>query len=70
MGLDRETTFTSYGHDCVEVRTPGGRTILIDTWFGARAADYVDACDVLLVTHGHSTMSATVHSVEVAGSLA
>ena len=34
MGLDRDTTFTWYGHACVEVRTPGGKTILIDPWFG------------------------------------
>ena len=34
MGLDRDTTFTWYGHSCVEVRTPGGKVILIDPWFG------------------------------------
>ena len=34
MALDRDTTFTWYGHACVEVRTPGGRVILIDPWFG------------------------------------
>jgi L-ascorbate metabolism protein UlaG (beta-lactamase superfamily) len=57
MSLDRDTTFTWYGHACVEVRTPGGRTILIDPWFGnpssPRSADTVDRCDLLLVTHGH-----------------
>jgi len=57
MALDRDTTFTWYGHACVEVRTPGGKTILIDPWFGnplsPRAADSVDRCDLLLVTHGH-----------------
>jgi L-ascorbate metabolism protein UlaG (beta-lactamase superfamily) len=58
MGLDRDTTFTWYGHACVEIRTPGGKTILIDPWFGnpksTRAAAAVDRCDVMLVTHGHS----------------
>ena len=57
MGLDRDTTFTWYGHACVEVRTPGGKVILIDPWFGnprsPRSADSIDRCDLLLVTHGH-----------------
>jgi L-ascorbate metabolism protein UlaG (beta-lactamase superfamily) len=58
MTLGRATTITWYGHACVEVRTPGDRTILIDPWFGnplsPRSAADVDRCDVLLVTHGHS----------------
>ncbi len=58
MGLDRDTTFTWYGHACVEVATPGGKTILIDPWFGnplsPRTADSVDRCDLMLVTHGHN----------------
>jgi len=57
MGLGRDTTITWYGHACVEVTTPGGKTILIDPWFGnpvsPKAADSVSACDLLLVTHGH-----------------
>ena len=57
MGLDRDTTFTWYGHSCYEVRTPGGKVILIDPWFGnprsPRSADSIDRCDLLLVTHGH-----------------
>ncbi len=57
MGLDRDTTFTWYGHACVEVTSPGGKVILIDPWFGnpksPRSADSIDRCDVLLVTHGH-----------------
>ena len=57
MAIDRDTTFTWFGHACVEVRTPGGKVILIDPWFGnpksPRGADTVDACDLLLVTHGH-----------------
>jgi len=58
MGLDPATTITWYGHACVEVRTPGGKSILIDPWFGnpksPKPAAAVGACDVLLVTHGHS----------------
>jgi L-ascorbate metabolism protein UlaG (beta-lactamase superfamily) len=58
MGLDRDTTITWYGHACVEIRTPGGKTVLIDPWFGnpmsPRAAAAVDRCDVMLVTHGHA----------------
>ncbi len=57
MGLDRDTTFTWYGHACWEVTTPGGRTILIDPWFSnplsPRSADSVEQCDLLLVSHGH-----------------
>jgi L-ascorbate metabolism protein UlaG (beta-lactamase superfamily) len=57
MGIDRDTTFTWYGHACVEVRTPGQKVVLIDPWFGnplsPRSFDTVDHCDVMLVTHGH-----------------
>jgi L-ascorbate metabolism protein UlaG (beta-lactamase superfamily) len=57
MGLDPDTTFTWFGHSCYEVRTPGGKTILIDPWLGnprsPRTADSIDRCDLMLVTHGH-----------------
>ena len=57
MPLDPGTTITWYGHSCVEVTTPGGRTILIDPWFAnpksPRAPAAVDKCDVMLVTHSH-----------------
>ncbi|HEX5015244.1 MAG TPA: metal-dependent hydrolase [Candidatus Limnocylindrales bacterium] len=57
MGLDRDTTFTWYGHACWEVRTPGGKTIIFDPWFGnprsPKSADQVGQCDLLLVSHGH-----------------
>jgi L-ascorbate metabolism protein UlaG (beta-lactamase superfamily) len=49
--------FTWHGHACVEIESPGGRTILIDPWMGnprsTRTADQVERCDVMLVTHGH-----------------
>ncbi len=58
MALGRDTSFTWYGHACVEVRTPGGKTILIDPWFGnpksPKRPEDVARCDVMLVTHGHS----------------
>jgi L-ascorbate metabolism protein UlaG (beta-lactamase superfamily) len=58
VGLDRDTTFTWYGHACWEVTTPGGRTVLFDPWFGnpmsPKTPDRVDRCDVLLVSHGHA----------------
>jgi L-ascorbate metabolism protein UlaG (beta-lactamase superfamily) len=57
MALGRDTTFTWYGHSCVEVRTPGGLTILIDPWFAnprsPKAPDQVERCDLMIVTHGH-----------------
>jgi L-ascorbate metabolism protein UlaG (beta-lactamase superfamily) len=57
MALPAGATITWYGHACVELRTPGGRTVLIDPWFGnprsPRSAADVTACDLLLVTHGH-----------------
>ena len=50
-------TFTWYGHSCVELRTPGGKVVLLDPWFGnptsPKTADEVDVCDVMLVSHGH-----------------
>jgi L-ascorbate metabolism protein UlaG (beta-lactamase superfamily) len=57
MGLGRDTTFTWYGHSCFEVRTPGGKVIIIDPFFAnprsPRTADSVERCDMLLVSHGH-----------------
>jgi L-ascorbate metabolism protein UlaG (beta-lactamase superfamily) len=57
MALPAGATITWYGHACVELRTAGGRTLLIDPWFGnprsPRSAADVSACDLLLVTHGH-----------------
>ena len=57
MSLDRDTTFTWYGHSCFEVRTPGGKSIILDPFFAnpksPRTADSIERCDLLLVTHGH-----------------
>ncbi len=58
MPLDRETTITWYAHSVIEILTPGGKTILVDPWFGnprsPRSPDTVDRCDLLIVTHGHA----------------
>jgi L-ascorbate metabolism protein UlaG (beta-lactamase superfamily) len=57
MAIGRDTTFTWLGHSGVEIRTPGGKVVLIDPWFGnpksPRTVDQQERCDVLLVTHGH-----------------
>jgi L-ascorbate metabolism protein UlaG (beta-lactamase superfamily) len=51
-------TITWYGHACVEVRTPDGKVVLFDPWFAnpssPKSPDAVDACDVMLVSHGHA----------------
>jgi L-ascorbate metabolism protein UlaG (beta-lactamase superfamily) len=58
MGLNANATFTWFGHACWQVTTPGGKTVLLDPWFGnplsPRPASDVDRCDLLLVTHGHA----------------
>jgi L-ascorbate metabolism protein UlaG (beta-lactamase superfamily) len=69
------TTFTWYGHSCVELRTPGGKVVLFDPWFGnptsPRAADSVEHCDVMLVSHGHHDhLGAPPEQVTQADSLA
>jgi L-ascorbate metabolism protein UlaG (beta-lactamase superfamily) len=57
MALDRDTTFTWYGHSAFEVRTPGGKTIIFDPFFAnpksPATADSIQRCDLLLVSHGH-----------------
>jgi L-ascorbate metabolism protein UlaG (beta-lactamase superfamily) len=57
MTIGRETAFTWLGHSGVEIKTPGGRTVLVDPWFqnpkSPRTVDQQDGCDVLLITHGH-----------------
>ncbi len=55
------TTITWFGHACVEVRSPGGKVILLDPWFAnpnsPRPPEHVQQCDVMLVSHGHADHS-------------
>ncbi len=55
--MSNGASFTWYGHSCVELRTPGGKIVLLDPWFGnptsPRPVDDVGQCDVMLVSHGH-----------------
>jgi L-ascorbate metabolism protein UlaG (beta-lactamase superfamily) len=57
MPKDGRLSVIWYGHSCVELRTPGGQTVIIDPWFAnprsPKAAAAVDRCDLMLVTHGH-----------------
>jgi L-ascorbate metabolism protein UlaG (beta-lactamase superfamily) len=57
MSLPTGTTITWYGHSVIRIDTGGGRTVIIDPFFANPrspiAADAVDRCDLLLVTHGH-----------------
>ena len=43
MALPTDVRITWYGHSCFEIVTPGGKTVIIDPWFGnpssPRAAD-------------------------------
>lgn len=56
--LDLGFAFTWYGHACLEIESRAGTRVIVDPWFGnprsTKTAADVDACDVLLVTHGHS----------------
>jgi L-ascorbate metabolism protein UlaG (beta-lactamase superfamily) len=67
--------FTWYGHACVELRTPGGKVVLFDPWFGnptsPKPADEVERCDVMLVSHGHHDhLGALPMQIEQADALA
>ena len=57
MGIPSGLRVTWNGHSCFELVTPGGRSVVIDPFFAnpmsPKTADAVQACDVLLVTHGH-----------------
>jgi L-ascorbate metabolism protein UlaG (beta-lactamase superfamily) len=57
MSEDLGFRFTWFGHACVQIESESGTSILIDPWFGNPsspvAADDVERCDVMLVTHGH-----------------
>ncbi len=57
MAAEHDLRFTWYGHACVELIFGAATRVLIDPWFGnplsPRGAGSIEACDLLLVTHGH-----------------
>jgi len=57
MALPNDVRITWYGHSCFEIATPGGKTVVLDPWYGnpssPKSVDDVERCDLLLVTHGH-----------------
>jgi len=50
-------SFTWYGHSCVQLKTPGGKIVLLDPWFGnptsPQSEGAVGECHLMLVSHGH-----------------
>jgi Predicted Zn-dependent hydrolases of the beta-lactamase fold len=56
--INREVELTWLGHATFGVRTPGGKTILIDPWVQGNPAcpehlKIVEHCDLMLLTHAH-----------------
>src|ERR671922_4604 len=53
MAVDRDTTIIWYGHACTEIRSPGGKTILVDPWFSnpksSKPADAVEIGDMQII---------------------
>ena len=59
MAIDRDVAITWLGHATFVIRTPGGKTVIIDPWLEGNPAcpperQRVEACDLVLVTHAHS----------------
>ncbi len=55
------TELTWYGHAAFKIKTPSGKTILIDPWItnpanknGKDDLAKIDKADLILITHGHS----------------
>lgn len=57
--LNRDTEVTWLGHATFQIRTPGGKTLLVDPWISGNPAcpqvvkDRPPTPDALLITHGH-----------------
>jgi L-ascorbate metabolism protein UlaG (beta-lactamase superfamily) len=56
--LAQDAEFTWLGHATFRVKTPGGKTLLIDPWVRGNPAcpghlKEVDRCDLMLITHAH-----------------
>ena len=78
MELGRDTAITWLGHATIDIRTPGGKRVLLDPWLDGNPAcpddqRTRDACDILAVTHGHfdhihdAVPVAKQHSPQVVG---
>src|SRR3712207_2433777 len=58
IALSNGLTVTWLGHSTFRVRTPGGKTLLIDPWVAGNpscpeAEKRIDQLDLMLCTHGH-----------------
>ena len=58
MALNNEVSFTWIGHGTWKVRSAKGKVVYIDPWVmnnpvAPDALKKVDACDLMLITHGH-----------------
>jgi len=58
MAINRGVEIQWLGHSTFRIRTPGGKTLLIDPWVHGNPAcpenlKQVDSLDALLLTHGH-----------------
>ena len=75
MAEDLGFRFTWYGHAAVGLESEGGTHILIDPWLGnprsPTAAEAIERCDVMLVTHAHHDHLGTgLYQLEQADALA
>lgn len=58
MSIDRDVAIQWLGHSTFKIKTPGGKTLLIDPWVQGNPAcpdslKSLDSLDVMLITHGH-----------------
>jgi len=58
MAINRDVAIQWLGHSTFKIRTPGGKTLLIDPWVQGNPAcpsdlKNVDSLDAMLITHGH-----------------
>lgn len=58
MELGRDTELTWLGHATFQIRTPGGKTVVVDPWIMGNPAcpdrfKQVKQLDAMLITHGH-----------------